>query len=208
MLMAVDTSDPSADLRRTILDAASAGVAEHGYANLSMREIARRVGCSVGTIYLYYENKDALYAALVDEAVQHLIDSYQPAFGIEDPVERLTAFCNCYVRFAMRYPEHYKVMYLELRLDPGEVSPESYRRAHKPLNDTADALEEAHDAGQLWCPDPLEGATLIWGALHGTLSLILARQISPNADHDRLIQQTIEHVINGFRCAPAAARDD
>lgn len=195
-------SNSSGDLQRAILDAASNGVAERGYANLSMRELARRVGCSPGTIYLYYENKDALYAALVDEAVQHLIDSYQPAFGIEDPVERLEAFCNCYVRFGMQYPEHYKVMYLELRLDPGQVSPESYRRAHKPLADTAHALEEAHASGQLWCPDPREGATLVWGALHGTLSLILARQVSPHADHDQLIQRTIAHVINGFRSAP------
>ena len=194
---------PTVDLRRAILEAARAGVAEHGYANLSMRTIARAVGCSVGTIYLYYDNKDALYSALVDEAVVHLVESYQPAFGVEDPVERLEAFCRSYVRFAMTYPEQYKVMYLELNLDPGAVSPEAYRRAWKPLQDTAEALADAHAQGLLHEPVPMEGATFVWAALHGMLSLILARQVNPKSDPDRLIDLTIRHTIDSFRCSGA-----
>ena len=190
----------SADFERAILDAARAGVAEHGYANLSMRQIAKAVGCSVGTIYLYYANKDALYGALVDEAVRHLIASYQPAFGIENPVERLEAFCRSYVRFAMTYPEQYKVMYLELNLDPGRLS--GYGRAMKPLLDTSQALKEAHEQGLLHSPSPMGDATFVWAALHGTLSLILARLINPNADHERLIDLTIRRVIDSFRCPP------
>ena len=190
----------SADFERAILDAARAGVAEHGYANLSMRQIAKAVGCSVGTIYLYYDNKDALYGALVDEAVRHLIASYQPAFGIENPVERLEAFCRSYVRFALTYPEQYKVMYLELNLDPGRLS--NYGQSRKPLLDTSEALREAHERGLLYSPSPMGDATYMWAALHGILSLILARLVNPKADRDRLIDLTIRRVINSFRCAP------
>lgn len=192
------------DLERAILDAARAGVAEHGYANLSMRTIARAVGCSVGTIYLYYANKDALYSALVDEAVEHLVASYQPAFGIEDPVERLEAFCRSYVRFAMTYPEQYKVMYLELNLDPAHVPADVYRRARKPLLDTAEALEDAHARGLLHAPSPTDGALFVWAALHGMLSLILARQVNPKAAPRRLIDLTIRHTVDSFRCAADA----
>ena len=188
----------SADLRRSILDAAQAGVSEHGYANLSMRQIARAVGCSVGTLYLYFANKDALYSALVDEAVVHLVDSYGPAHDIADPVERLEAFCRSYVRFAMTYPEQYKVMYLELSLDPASV-PEAYRRARKPLDDTAAVLAEADAAGLLRVPSPKEGALFVWAALHGMLSLVLARQVDPKADPDWLIDLTVRHIIDSFR---------
>lgn len=194
----------TADLSRAILDAARALVAGDGYASLSMRKVARHVGCSPGAIYLYYESKDALYAALIDEAVGLLIDAYRPAEGIADPVERLEAFCRTYVRFALDYPELYKVMYLELRVDPGAVSPDGYRRAQKPLQDTADALAEAHAAGRLHAPTPLEGATVVWAALHGMLSLLLARQVDPRADRDRLLDLAIAHVIAGFRRAPEA----
>lgn len=192
----------TADLPRAILDATRALVAANGYAELSMRKVARRVGCSPGTIYLYYENKDALYAALIDEAVGLLIDAYGPASGIADPVERLEAFCRAYVGFALRYPELYKTMYLELHVDPGTVSPDGYRRAQKPLQDTADALAEAHAQGRLHAPSPLDGATVVWAALHGMLSLLLARQVGPRADPAQLIDLTIAHVIAGFRCLP------
>ena len=194
-------STATANLPLAILDAARAGVAEHGYADLSMRAIARAVGCSVGTIYLYYASKDALYAALVDEAVAHLVESYQPAFGVEDPVERLEAFCRSYVRFAMTYPEQYKLMYLELGLAPGDGAPEAYRRARKPLQDTADTLAEAHAQGLLHEPAPMDGALFVWAALHGMLSLILARRVHPKSDPERLIDLTIGHTIESFRRA-------
>lgn len=195
----------TADLPHAILDAARALVAQNGYADLSMRKVARSVGCSPGTIYLYYENKDALYAALIDEAVGLLIDAYGPAFEIRDPVERLEAFCRSYIGFALGYPELYKTMYLELRVDPGAVSPDGYRRARKPLQDTADALEEAHAQGLLHAPSPIEGATVVWASLHGMLSLLLARQVDPRADRDRLLDLTVAHVVAGFRCLPSQA---
>ena len=191
-----DTTGP--DLQLKILDAARAGVATEGYAKLSMRQIARAVGCSVGTLYLYYENKDALYAALVDEAVVYLVDSYRLADGIEDPVERLEAFCRSYVSFAMTYPEQYKVMFLDLNQDLSRA-PEGYLRSRKPLIDTADVLAEAHEQGLLVAPRPLDGAVFVWAALHGVLSLIMARRFGPDADPDRLIDLAIAHVIDAFR---------
>ena len=103
----------------------------------------------------------------------------------------------------MTYPEQYKVMYLELNLDPGQVSPDAYRRARKPLHDTAEALAEADALGLLHAPSPVEGATFVWAALHGMLSLILARQVNPKADPQRLIDLTIRHTIDSFRCAPS-----
>ena len=193
------TTDSTVDLREAILDAAQDGVTEHGYANLSMRQIARAVGCSVGTLYLYFTNKDAIYSSLVDRAVVHLVESYQQAHGIEDPVERLEAFCRSYVRFAMTYPEQYKVMYLELGQDPRQA-PEGYRRAREPLNDTADVLAQAHATGSLHAPNPADGAVFVWAALHGMLSLILACQVDPKADPQRLIDLTIRHTIDSFRC--------
>ena len=194
---------PTADFRREILDAARVGVADRGYAKLSMRQIAKAVGCSVGTIYLYYANKDALYGALVDEAVQHLVASYQPALGIADPVARMEEICRAYVRFALTYPEQYKLMYLDLDLDPGRLS--GYRRAREPLVDTAKALEEAHAQGLLHAPSPMGGATFVWASLHGTLSLLLARLVRPDADRDRLLDFTIRHIVDSFRCGPEHA---
>ncbi|MDX1502000.1 MAG: helix-turn-helix domain-containing protein, partial [Thermoanaerobaculia bacterium] len=56
-----DARSNGSDLRRTILDRTRHLLVEEGYNNLSMRKIARAVGCSATSIYLHFENKDALF---------------------------------------------------------------------------------------------------------------------------------------------------
>ncbi len=47
-----------------LLDAAEAEIREKGYADASVGEIARRAGCSVGTVYRRFRDKAALLRAL------------------------------------------------------------------------------------------------------------------------------------------------
>ncbi|MDD5409175.1 MAG: TetR/AcrR family transcriptional regulator, partial [Candidatus Omnitrophica bacterium] len=61
-------------LRRTdILSAATRVFAEKGYHNATMSDIARQAEYAVGTIYLYFKDKQALYLALTDEKIEELI---------------------------------------------------------------------------------------------------------------------------------------
>lgn len=57
--------------RQQILEAAEQCFREHGFHSASMQRIARTAGMSVGHIYHYFENKEAIIAAIVaaDEAV-------------------------------------------------------------------------------------------------------------------------------------------
>jgi AcrR family transcriptional regulator len=52
-----------------ILDAALACFAEKGFAASRMDDIARRAGISKGTIYLYFESKEAVFKALAQRAI-------------------------------------------------------------------------------------------------------------------------------------------
>jgi AcrR family transcriptional regulator len=52
-----------------ILDAAMDLFVEKGFAAARMEEIAQRAGVTKGTVYLYYESKDALFRAVVQEMV-------------------------------------------------------------------------------------------------------------------------------------------
>jgi len=47
-----------------LLDAAEAVIRDKGYADASVTEIARRAGCSVGTVYRRFRDKTALFHAL------------------------------------------------------------------------------------------------------------------------------------------------
>lgn len=50
--------------RERLLDAAEAEIRDKGYADASVVEIARRAGCSVGTVYRRFRDKTALLHAL------------------------------------------------------------------------------------------------------------------------------------------------
>jgi AcrR family transcriptional regulator len=49
-----------------IVDAGMATFAEHGYAGLSMRQVAQRLGVHAGSLYYHVKNKDALLRLLAD----------------------------------------------------------------------------------------------------------------------------------------------
>jgi len=67
-----------------IVAAGLAHFAEHGYANTRLEDVAQRAGIGKSTIYLYFENKEALFRATVQAHVTPafsemtaLIDGYE-----------------------------------------------------------------------------------------------------------------------------------
>lgn len=62
------------DRRQQILDAAQRCFKIHGFHRTTLRDIAREFGMSVGHIYNYFSNKEAIIEALVETQTQHFID--------------------------------------------------------------------------------------------------------------------------------------
>lgn len=58
--------EPSSDRRTQILDAALVCFAKRGFHQASMHDISAEAGISVGLIYRYFENKDAVISAMAD----------------------------------------------------------------------------------------------------------------------------------------------
>jgi len=56
-----------------ILAAALAEFVEHGYAATKLESVGRRAGITKGTLYLYFESKEALFKAVVRETIVPLL---------------------------------------------------------------------------------------------------------------------------------------
>lgn len=67
-----------------LLEAAVEEFARHGPGGASMRAIADRAGISVGVLYKYYENKEALLRACLDRSVEALNRALEEAAGESD----------------------------------------------------------------------------------------------------------------------------
>lgn len=66
-------SDKNPEKRIRILDAALKVFATRGFYNAKVSEVAKEAGVADGTIYLYFESKDALLIALFEDRMQRLI---------------------------------------------------------------------------------------------------------------------------------------
>lgn len=68
---------PSPESRRQqILDAACDQVRQSGFHGASMADIAKAAGLSVGQIYRYFENKEAIIAAIVAQDLAEMRDKF------------------------------------------------------------------------------------------------------------------------------------
>ena len=68
------------DVREKILKAAIAEFKENGYANASIRNIAVNAHISLGNIYRYFTNKEALYCAVVEPLMEEIVRKIDSEF--------------------------------------------------------------------------------------------------------------------------------
>lgn len=96
----------SAGERQTeILLAASQVFAERGYQVARMQAVADAVGISVGTIYRYFETKEALFMETLRYNLEALRQSVEAARRLpEDPLEQLREGMRAYLVFLNKTP--------------------------------------------------------------------------------------------------------
>ena len=87
----------SLDRRAQILDAAIICFAKRGFHQASMHDISAEAGISVGLIYRYFANKEAVIAAMADRhktEIQNLLERARQASSLFESLEILfTAHC-------------------------------------------------------------------------------------------------------------------
>lgn len=98
--------------KRNILAAAGELFAERGYDAVTMREIAKRAGCSHTTIYLYFTDKEALLHHISMPPLQELKEQFHRIHRQEKPPEeRLGDLCLAWIRFCLENRNMYEVFF-------------------------------------------------------------------------------------------------
>lgn len=194
-------TEETAALRRAILDATRSLLVRDGYNGLSMRKIAREVGCSATSIYLYFGSKDALTHALIAEGMERLHDALEAAeAGLTSPPERLAALSRAYVCFGMDHPEYYETMF---QLHPERMARypvAEYRRARRNVERFTSVLADGIADGSLRSvAAPPVAAAALWTALHGLVSLHLAERVDRRIAGPAFLDAAIAQATAAFR---------
>lgn len=97
----------------TLVDAAALTIAERGLENTTTSHIAERAGVSVGSLYQYFKDKEALTAALLDRLTQDL--NRMVLAGLPALLEADTrTFTRSLLQAALDFFEERDGLYLEL----------------------------------------------------------------------------------------------
>ncbi|HEX6039767.1 TetR/AcrR family transcriptional regulator [Longimicrobium sp.] len=187
-------------LRAATLDTTRTLLVRDGYENLSMRKIARQVGCSVSSIYEHFAGKDQLVHALIDEGFSRWYEVVQEAAEAPGtPAERLALHCRRYVEFGLENPEFYEIMYM-LRPRFTERFPrESFRRATRSMDVLSRLVHEAAPGAFPGAEEARIHAHVVWALLHGVVSTIVASRLDVRIDQAAYVDSSIQFAVDAVR---------
>jgi AcrR family transcriptional regulator len=125
---------------RIIFEATAQVLNDHGEAALTTNRIAQRAGVSIGTLYQYFDSKEAIVLAMLAREREHCMstldlllanaDSADPDPLKSDPRMLLRAFIRSYVEsFGTGAPGRRALIRLAWRLDNQQILVQSMREA-------------------------------------------------------------------------------
>ena len=192
------------DLARELIQASLEILKEVGAEALSLREAARRVGVNHRAVYRHYEDKRALLAAIAEAGYRALSADMQEAVnnagasetGTERARLTLTAIAEAYLRFALREPARYQVMFGP-RLNRDDRFPELERVIQELV---AVLFRELKAAGP-GAPTIVlrDHGISLWSTMHGMSSLVLAGRIPLRSHYVRsYVAKVVGPVVEGI----------
>jgi AcrR family transcriptional regulator len=154
---------PAAERRQQILEVATRVFARLGYVQASTSEIATQAGISEPTIYRHFENKQALYLAVLEHTTDELLGAWrQIVEAAPDPLSALSRMSTWYQQQLAVRPQLRELRFRSFAATDDPVIAEAVRAGYLEVIELVRGLfERAIDEGRL--PrhlDPLLPTTL------------------------------------------------
>jgi AcrR family transcriptional regulator len=184
------------DSRERILKVAVKLITKEGLATLSMREVARRAGVSHQAPYHYFENREAILAAIAEEGFNKFNAALESASG-SNAVARLIAAGRAYIGFALSHPAHFQVMFR-----PELVNLDKYPSALAEANRGFGILQSLINVvvKEKFMPASRAHGMVIlsWAFVHGLSGLLLEGPLARRAGDDLKSNDDIESALRTF----------
>ena len=104
--------------------------AERGYAAVSMRQIASKVGLQVGALYNYFPDKQTILSELLINHMENLLQTWHRQKLPEKSDKLLELFVGFHIEYHLNRPEEVFIAYMELR----NLNPDNFKKIEKLRN--------------------------------------------------------------------------
>lgn len=182
------------ELKEACVRAAREVIAERGVEQLSLREVARKLGVSHQAPYRHYPSRDHLLAEVMRRCFQRFAAHLDARPRFDDPEQDLESLGGQYLSYAREHPLEYRLMF-------STTWPES-----------AERLELVHDATHAF--DVLRGvlrrlhgdsaamretveldALYIWSTMHGLAGVMNGQCIGQLDLTSAVLNQAVRHAM-------------
>lgn len=180
-----------------------------GIEQVSMRNIAAKIGLSSTAIYVHFRDKDDLLYQVTQVIFGKMGEYLTPMMAArKDPMDSLTALLRGYIEFGLAYPGEYRLLFMTgiaqigramgHRPPPGG-EPTPGDRGMQCFALLHNGVREVMARGLFRPGDPAAVAEVIWSAGHGLVSVLLTHEKFPWSDRNALIDTAVEMMIRGFK---------
>ncbi len=183
--------------RQQIMVAAKRVFATKGFNRTTMEDIATEAELSPGTLYLYFKNKDELYASLSLRILQYLLIRLESVNSESElnPGQRISALKDAMYdvyefdslillnMFHLQSSETLNTLTPQLLSEIRELS-------HKSVETMAQIFQDGVDKGYFINKNPVAFANVIWALFTGTVLLEESKRVFH--DDTDYLKQTLE----------------
>lgn len=192
--------------RERILDVARELFIEKGYDAVSMRDIAKKIRHTATAIYTYFDSKEQIFSELCVRDFLGLRQAFEALAEVPDPIDRLKRIGRAYIEFALKYPNHYELMFLTKKVPELNLENNGIERGNPDQDAYAflkQAVVEAMESRRLEkAPqDPDLVAQMLWSSVHGIVALHMTHGNDPWIEWrpvPEIAQTMIEATIRGL----------
>lgn len=181
------------------MDAAREMFVAEGYANVSMRKIADKIGYSATTIYLYFKDKTDLVHQICEQTFARLAQNISAIQQLSDnPLEKLRSGLREYVHFGLKHPSQYEIVFitpLPIKSDK-EFEGTNGQLAFDTLRTV---VAECVSANLLKHNDIELISQTLWAGVHGVTAVLIQHGGFPFVERESLIDSVIDTLIAGTK---------
>jgi len=192
------TEQEISSFREELCRVATQLFAERGYEGVTMRSLAKQVGCSPMTPYRYFESKEEIFAVVRAAAFRRLADACDKATReVENFLLSASATSWAYLRFAMDEPHAYRIMF-ELSQPDAAAYPELVDAVDRSRHFMYEPLVTLIDEGILQ-GEPAVLANVFWAGIHGVIVLHLAGKLGEGVTIDQVFDSMLTTMSLGAK---------
>ena len=161
------------ELKALILKAARKLFVERGITQTTIRNIADAIDYSIGTVYVYFRDKNEILHALHTQSFADLGGQFKVLYNVKDPMERLRAMGKVYITYGLENPDMYDLMFtLKAPMEFLEtIQKDEWDEGKAAFDVLKTTVKECMDAGHFKGHKLEPLSFLIWSCVHGMCSL-------------------------------------